>query len=311
MAASKIAIIILHWGDPKDTAELLQSLAKVREPAFKVFLIDQTLELDLELPDFVELVRPSGNLGFAGGNNLGLKKAIDEDYDYALLLNNDTVVPPEFLAKLTAVLESQPKAAAVAPTILYSDPPDDVWFAGGTLSLRRGEAWHHGVIPSQLGQPGGHLKMDQITATQPQLVSFLTGCCLLMRLDAMRQIGVLDDRYFVYWEDADWCARATRLGYELYWQPQAQITHKVSSALGVNSPTYLYYIFRNNLLFVRKFVKWPWKLYAWSVLIKKVAKEKLKILVRYRKNYGQYFRLIVKAFWDNTRRHYGQLEEPK
>lgn len=297
MTSPKVAIIILHWGEAAQTLRLLESLKGVTYPDYHVYLVDQTLELDYTDGGKVELIRPLHNLGYSGGNNMILARIADDGYDYALLLNNDTEVEPDFLQLMVAALEAEPRAAAAGPTILYAGT-DEIWYGGGTYFSRKGSVMHD------------RLRQRFVLASEPHgdtSVSFITGCSILMRMKAVSEIGLLDDRYFVYWEDADWSVRAQAAGWSLRYVPRAVVHHHVSSALSVNSPSYLYYIFRNNLLFIRKHVAWPWKLTAWLDLAIKVLKESIKLFLRYKRNYAEYTRMIWRAYYDNARRRYGKL----
>ncbi len=293
-----VAITMLHWGPAEITAKALESLTKVGYEQFHIFLVDQTLKLDIPLPANTTLITPSHNLGFSGGQNLAIKTALkDERYHYILTLNNDVIVEPAFLERLVSALEANPKAAAAGPTILYDNPEKEIWFGGGEL------LWHQGRVR--------HLNLRRRLAdtplTEPIVASFITGCSILLRVEALKKVGLLNDSMFMYWEDADWAARAQKQGYTLLYVPKAVITHKVSAALGVNSPNYLYYIFRNNLLFIRLHTPWPWKFMAWWYLLILVAKELVKLVVRYREHYGLYLKRIAQAFIHNAMRRYGQL----
>lgn len=297
----RIAISILHWGEPRLTLNLVESLLELITPSDDIFVVDNACNLKefrSQLAKRVHLLEPGQNLGYSGGNNLVLEKALQADYTYVLLLNNDTLVShADFLDQLVEVAEAKPKAAAFAPTILYKEPKDEVWFAGGSFSRSQATTTHFGL----------RKKLEEITLGDPTKMNFLTGCCLLIRVTALREIGVLDDALFVYKEDLDWCARAIDKGFELLYVPKAIITHDVSSGLGVNSPLYLYYNFRNNLLIIRRYVLRRWRWLAWLKLLDQVCREYIKLFVRYKKSYAVYIRMITLAFWHNLIRRYGQL----
>lgn len=294
----KVAIIILHWGDPADTTGLLKSLQKISYDNYQIYLVDQTLELDVKTEKNMRVILPETNLGYSGGNNLAISIALEDECDYLLLLNNDTIVESNFLQLLVRALESDENAAAAGPTILYGDDSNKIWFGGGEYLRRRGSTTHLRV--------GAQFDIEAESNTTHH-VSFITGCSILLRSSVVREIGMLDDSFFLYWEDADWCVRAADQGYGLVYVPKSVVYHRVSSGLSVNSPQYLYYIFRNNLLFIRKHISWPWKLTSLGYLIYKLTKETAKIGIRYRRNYGTYARLIVRAFSDNAKRRYGKL----
>ncbi len=298
MSKPRVAITILHWGAPAATAACLESLSHITHPNFDIYLVNQGIELDLKLARNVTLIKTADNLGYAKGHNLAMRQALAHGgYDYIVTLNNDVTVAPDFLDRLVQTMEQHPKAAAIGPTILYDDPPDEVWYGGGEYDGRGGRARHLGL----------RRKLSELTITQPTPVSFITGCSMLLRVAAIRKVGLLDDSGFMYWEDLDWCVRAMDQGWQLYYQPQAIVTHRVSSGLNVNSPLYLYYIFRNHLRFIRHHTPWPWQLLAWWYLLVLVAKELVKLVVRYQRDYALYFTDIWLAFYHNGIRRYGKL----
>jgi GT2 family glycosyltransferase len=298
MSKPRVAVTMLHWGRPETTAAALASLGYSTYPEVDIYLVDQGQQLELTLPKHVTLIKTADNLGYAKGHNLAIRQALARGgYDYILTLNNDVTVAPDFLDLLVAAMAQHPKAAAVGPTILYDDPPDDIWYGGGEYDPHGGRARHLNL----------RRKLSELTVTKPVPVTFVTGCATLLRVAALRQVGLYDDQGFIYWEDLDWCVRAQEQGWQLYYQPKALVTHHVSSSLNVNSPRYLYYIFRNNLLFIRRHTPWPWKLLAWWYLKVLVAKEIVKLFVRYRRDYSEYLRMIWLAYYHNAIRRYGQL----
>lgn len=297
--APSVAISVLHWGDPADTERALKSLEQQSYTPKHIFLVDQLGTYGGYLPKLAERLVPARNLGFSGGNNLVIEHALALGYAYVLMFNNDASGQPDFLSLLVEALESSPGAAAAGPTIVYADSPTVVWYGGGELLQHQGRVRHTGT--------GMQHSVTAEHSVAPVPVSFITGCSLLMRTEVIKEIGPLDDRYFVYWEDADWGARAAAAGHQLLYVPRSTVAHGVSAALGVNSPTYLYYNLRNNLLFVRQFVEPQWRPLAWLAVFEKVSKELIKLVLRYRKNYGTYLQMIGRAFYDNARRKYGPL----
>jgi GT2 family glycosyltransferase len=294
----RVAISILHWppGAKNETLRLMESLIKLPYPNFDIWLVDNTGEiLPADVPKSVHLLEPGSNLGFSRGHNMVIEQ-VKDTYDYILLLNNDVEVRPDFLTKLVAALEEDSSAAAAGPTILYTEPTNKIWYAGGEIMLdgmtrhwRAGEKW------------------TGVTETKPVPVTFVTGCSLLMRLKDVRRIGLLDDRYFLYFEDADWCARATLCGRKLLYVPEAIVHHGVSAGLSVNSPQYLYYNIRNRLMFAAKYLPPHRMVLAWASTLWQTGKEKIKLFTRYRRDYGTYLRLMVRAYFDFLRGKTGPL----
>ncbi len=153
------------------------------------------------------------NLGFSGGCNIGIRYLLEKDYDLILLLNNDAEVAPDCLEKLTDAA-TLTDAAAYTGTIYESAAPSRIWYSGGTLNLLTLDARHaiKAPLPNELPRP----------------TEFISGCCLLMTAGALREIGLLDEKFFAYYEDLDWCLRAKHARRKLVYVPQANIYHNVS-----------------------------------------------------------------------------------
>lgn len=291
----KVGIIILHWSSIKDTEELLESLSKVKNPAHNIYIIDQRGDFPSAKHPSIKYHKTAENLGFSGGNNLGISSALNDGCTHVLLVNDDTTVDPDFLSKMLPVIESNERIAATGPTISYYDHPKKIWYGGGSSNNFVAEVHHENV----------GMDVSGLKDKPPRKVKFITGCSILLKASVVNKIGPLSDDYFLYWEDADWCARAIEAGYSLWYVPEARVKHKVSSSLGVNSPTYIYYILRNNLLYIRKHTPWYSRPLAWTVFLWRLLKEVLKIVLVYRKDYRKYFSSIWSAITDNANRKYG------
>ena len=171
------------------------------------------------------------NVGFAAANNIGMRRALDDGCDFALLLNNDTAVHPDFLEKLLA---ETPEGAVSCPKMLFMDPPDEIWFAGGTLDSATGKVKHL----------GGH-KKDGADFAEKKQVSFITFCCVLLPRTVIEQVGYLDETLFMYCEDVDYCIRLGQAGVPMWFLPDAVIHHKAGGSAG--GMLSVYYITRNTL----------------------------------------------------------------
>jgi GT2 family glycosyltransferase len=243
-----IAIVMLTWNQKGLTLDCLQSLAKVDYPAEQLHIIvvdngstDKTAQAICEAFPAVTVIENSDNLGFAAGNNVGIRYALDLCTDYIMLLNNDTLVAPTFLSHLLPVAASDPKIGIVTPKIYYYDPPNRIWCAGADVS------WINGVTR--------RLHADETDDNLPDAntdVTFASGCALCVRRSVVEEVGMLDPRFFIYYEETDWCLRMTRAGYRCVYVPQAKIWHRVSSAMQEGSPRSAYYMSRNVLLFLQK-----------------------------------------------------------
>ena len=145
-----------------------------------------------------------------------MRYALEHGYDYALLLNNDTEVAPDFLAKLVYAAESEPAIGAVGPTIYYHERQDVIWSAGGVIDWWRGNSAMRGVGEQDRGQYGAPIDVD-----------FVSGCALLCKCAALERAGLLDERFFMYYEETEWCVRIKRAGFRILHIPSARIWHKI------------------------------------------------------------------------------------
>jgi len=187
------------------------------------------------------LVLSNRNLGYTGGNNLGIRSVLASSVDYVLLLNNDTEVAPDFVQLLVETAEADPSVGIVGPTIYYYDQPETIWSAGGSIDWKRGSTAMVGLDDKDEGQYGH----------SPREVDFVTGCAMLVKRSALEKVGLLDERFFAYYEDAEWCVRVKRAGFKIVHVPTAHVWHKIAPKTQEDSPTVRYYMARNRLLFLR------------------------------------------------------------
>lgn len=238
MVKNPTLAVVLHWGDAESTKNCLRSLEK--NQSIDILVVNNTgRSLGL---GYQEVVNET-NLGFAGGMNIGLRHSIENGYEKTLILNNDTLVDSNLVSKLSEALDANEDMSAVAPTITYLNQPDKIWFSGGSFSKLSGRSPH-----SRLDEDVAALPKD----AQVEAVSFLTGCCVLFKNEALVDIGLFDEDYFLYWEDDDWCVRSTAKGWTLGHLPIPLVRHEVSLGTGSASPDYLYYNARNHFLFAWK-----------------------------------------------------------
>lgn len=243
-----VVIITLNWNQPAYTLACLRSIGYVSYPNFKVLVLDngsvddsldQLAALVPSLNYEAELIPNGSNLGFAEGNNIGIRRALEMGADYVLLLNNDTEVAPDFINLLVEQAQSDPKIGITGPKIYYYDDPKRIWSAGGIIT---GEGWSQQLGVNELDTP-------QLNQQRP--VDYVSGCAILVKREVIEKIGMLDPRFFAYYEETDWCARATKNGYSIWYVPQSIIWHKISLKARDMSPTYVYLMTRNRLLFLR------------------------------------------------------------
>jgi GT2 family glycosyltransferase len=242
----KISIILVHLNQEGHTRECIRSLQAVTYADREIVLVDNGssdgsgLRLCKEFPG-VQYLRSEENLGFAGGNNLGITHALARGAAYVVLLNNDTVVDPRFLEPLLTLAETDPAIGAQSCKIYFHEAKNTFWYAGGVLITDKALGSHRGLREEDSGQ------YDRVEET-----GFATGCMMFIPRQALEKVGLLDARWFLYFEDSDWCLRARAMGYKVVFNPHSAIWHKVSASTGHDSPVYLYFLMRNKILFLRK-----------------------------------------------------------
>jgi GT2 family glycosyltransferase len=247
MRRPAVSIIVLNYNSREDTLDCLRSLEHLTYPNVNVIVVDNDSSdgsaeaVRAEYPH-TTLIETGANLGFTGGNNIGVQMALKQGADYIMLLNNDTIVAPDMLDLLIEAMEADPAIGVSGPTIYYYDAPDTIWSAGGSIDWPRGTTSMIGLNEEDRGQFGD----------APRPVDFVTGCALLARRDVWERVGLLDDRFFMYYEETEWCVRASRAGYRIVHVPTAMMWHKISIEARAASPRTYYYMTRNRLLFLHR-----------------------------------------------------------
>lgn len=242
----RVLAIVLNWRQPEMTLACVRALQAMACPGLDILVVDNgsgaAFTAVLAAQDGWRLLTLPANLGFAGGNNRGLELALAEGYDHALIVNNDAFAAPDMLLRLLA--EAAPDIALLTPKILYESDPGRIWFAGGrcaprTLDLR------------DTGQ--GALDGPQFAASRD--VDYLVGTCWLVNLTAVRQVGLLDDSFFMYFEDLDWSLRFRQAGYRLRLVAPARLFHRVAMSTGGTDDTPLrrYYLAYSSVVFWRRY----------------------------------------------------------
>lgn len=232
-----VGIVISNYNGWQDTVQCLESLQKQTYRDFEIILLDDAStndsvqQLQKHLTENTVFLPQEANSGFAAVNNVGMRRALADGCDWVLLLNNDTVVAPDFLEML---LRETPAGAVSCPKMLFLDPPDEIWFAGGELDRATGKVKHL----------GGHEKDGPAFAEKKQ-VSFITFCCVLLPRQVVEEVGFLDETLFMYCEDVDYCIRLADAGVPLWFLPDARIWHKAGGSAG--GMLSVYYITRNTL----------------------------------------------------------------
>jgi GT2 family glycosyltransferase len=246
-----VGVITVTYNSASVVPDFMQSLLKQSHWKFMLYVVDNassdnTVELLTTYKDSrLRLLQNSENVGVAEGNNIGIKAALENGCSSVLLINNDTVFDVDMLSTLLCGLQ-QYNCDMIVPKILYFEPSNTLWCAGGTFSTWRGAANHFGFGQKDDG------KFDQVREVQ-----YSPTCCMLIKKTVFDSIGLMDPKFFVYFDDTDFCLRACRRKIRLIYVPSVRIYHKVSTLIGHRSDLSLRYFTRNHVYYVMKNFR-PW-----------------------------------------------------
>jgi GT2 family glycosyltransferase len=246
--------IIVNWNLPDDTSACVESVLVSGVPAGQVIVVDNGSTDDsvqiikTRFGSAVTLVASQTNLGFAGGNNIGIQRALAGGAAWVLLLNNDTVVDANSLVELERAADSDDRLGIVAPMILYYSDPERIWYLGDRLLPG---------LPLSVSIARGVRDRGQFPALL--LMDFVSGCGMLVKREVFEKVGDLDTRFFMYGEDADFCWRTRSAGFRLACAPRARMWHKVSLSASRDKPTARYMRTRNQVRFYRMYSR------AWQI----------------------------------------------
>ncbi|WP_455497578.1 glycosyltransferase family 2 protein [Coprobacter sp.] len=244
MDRKMVSIVTVNYNGYAVTCEMIESIFRYVTTSFEIIVVDNASEKDearmlqIRYPE-VKVYRSNINLGFAGGNNLGIREA---QGDYILLLNNDTTVDCDFLKPMIDRFKIEPQAGIVCPKIRFEMYPDVLQFAGYTpLSRVTLRNYLIGFMERDEGQ-------YDIAHTTP----FAHGAAMMLKREVIEKAGLMAELYFLYYEELDWSVQITKADYEIWYEPQSVVYHKESASTGQNSPLRCYYLSRNRLLYAKR-----------------------------------------------------------
>lgn len=239
----KVLIIIVNTNGGKHIFDCLDSLRKVNYLNYSTVVVDNNSsdgspeKIEKEYKK-VRLIKNSQNLGFTGANNKGIRYAMSHKADYILLLNDDTIVDQSFIKELVKEGENNPEIGVLGCRIYYASDPQKLWFGGGKINKFRGSA--------------EHITNDK-KSKQKFFCDFITGCAFCIKREVVERIGYLDNNFFIYCEDLDYCIRAINAGFKILYVPTSIVWHKISRTSKGKSFFYYYLTNRNILYLYRKF----------------------------------------------------------
>lgn len=246
-----VAIILVNYNGYEDTIECIKSLKNITDVEYKIIVVDNystddsaiKLEKDKDIYDFI-LIKACQNNGFSAGNNIGINYAKNLNVDYYLLLNNDTVVENDFLKKLIVPFKNNTDVGITTSRILYFLDNNKLWYNGGNIDYKAR------IIHYDFNRTYRKTENEY-----NRIVSFASGCCMCISKECLNKVGMLDEDFFLYEEDSEYCCRAKKNNYKILFVPDSVIYHKVSSSTGKNSPMSQYYSIRNKYLLIKKSFK--------------------------------------------------------
>lgn len=260
-----VVIIILNWNNPDVTLECLRSVMALDYPAdcLQVVVVDNgstdnsVTRLRGAYLD-VTLMETGTNLGYAGGNNVGIRYGLERGAEWICILNNDVTVAPDFLTILISVLQEDQDAGVATPLVADMTNPQLVWALGSAVNRRTG-AVHRLHTDEQV---------EEWRRQQPFVVDAASGAAMLVKRQVFEQVGLLDESFFLYYEETDWCLRVHQAGYRVLAVPASVVWHRVSATLGTASPVIDYYMLRNHLHLIARNWHGPqrWRILSRTVI---------------------------------------------
>jgi len=245
----KLAIILVNYNGIEYNINCINSILDSSFKNFEIIVVDNDSkdgsveELERVFNNKITLIKLNDNLGFSGANNIGIEYAKENNFDYIMLLNNDTVIDKDMISIM--IESSKYHNCLVSPKIYYYDNKNIIWSAGGTINWKKGLPIQYGINEEDENENGKLMNIE-----------FATGCCLLIPIEAINDVGFLSEEYFLYYEDTDYSCRVINAGHKILYNSEAIMYHKVSASTGgEKSLMYWYYMTRNRLIFNKKFNK--------------------------------------------------------
>ena len=256
---SKVFVVVLNWERANDTIDCINSLLKSKNNSFelKIVVVDNGSKDNSEsilkqtFKDKIVLIENASNIGFAQGNNIGIKYSLGNNADYVMILNNDTLVSPDLIAVLHAAFLKDESVGLASPKIYFApgfefhkrsllvpskaryrkeDLGRVIWYAGGTLD------WDN-----IYGSTRGVDEVDEGQYDSMQETDFATGTCLFLSRKVLEEVGMFDEKYYLYYEDTDFSIRAKKARFKVLYIPNAVVWHKVAQSSGIGSDLNDYY----------------------------------------------------------------------
>ena len=286
-----VSIVTLNWNGLQVTSDLLRSISQLNTyPNIEVIVVDNASKEDPTTPlkeiyPEAIILRTEKNLGFSGGNNVGIRAAKG---DFLFLINNDTEFTPGLIEGLLEVFEKNPDAGVVSPKFHY-------FYSKGTIEYAGYESVN--IFTGRNGMVGCREK-DEGQYNEMRVTNYAHGGAMMVPEKVVKEVGLLHEPFFLYYEEFDWCNQIKKKGYKIYYQPKSLIYHKESMTTGKSSPLKTFYITRNRILFMRRNVPFP-GLFVFLLYFTcfTIPKNTLQFLVKKQKDH-------LRSFWKGILWHF-------
>lgn len=295
-----IVTVILNTNRREDTLACLESLIQNDYANAQILVLDNH-STDGSVPAIeqafpqVKVISLEENLGYAGNNNVGIRAALEMGADWVFVLNEDTILASDCLSQMVMVGERDPQIGILGPLVYHYDEPDVIQTAGGEF----GRYWES--IHLAQNEP------DQGQYRQPRPVDWISGCGIMVRRPVIDQVGTIDERYFYYWEETEWCLRAGKKGWRIMHVPEAKMWHKGVQRDYRPKPSVTYYATRNRLLTLAKhhapFIVWLGTL---TQLLRTLTSWTLKPKWRHKREHRD---AMVRGLVDFLQHRWGQMPQ--
>lgn len=237
---------MLHYGNVLPTTKAcITSILKKEKGKYQIVLVNnntETLTKDVFSDNKnITIINNGKNMGFAAGANVGIRYALSKKADYIILLNNDTILENPIIQKFIQFLQSEKHAGIVGPAITFLYQGKQIYDLGGRVNTLWGRTSHDEVI--------------EIIHSSPRKVTYVSGCCMMIKSEVFQKTGLLDENFFLYYEDVDFCLRAKEKGYASYVLPSVILHHELSKTIGKITPLAVYNQTKSGLLFGKKYCK--------------------------------------------------------
>jgi GT2 family glycosyltransferase len=245
--SAKVGVVTVTYNSGEVIDDFMTSMLAQDRQDYILYIIDNASSDDTLAKvskyqdDRIVVIANKDNVGVAEGNNQGIKDSIDRKCSHVLLINNDTVFEPSLISELIKGLDEH-ECEMIVPKIMYHHEPNTIWCAGGYFDS----------FPTYTGKAYGDGEIDAGQYDLAKQISYGPTCCMLIKIESFEDVGLMDEKYFVYYDDTDFCFRSMKSNKVLFYEPKIKLYHKANSLTGAESQFTVYHLSRNRIYYIRK-----------------------------------------------------------